>query len=500
MASLSPSGRDRRLGWSLVALVAVLACAAALRAHQIGRESVWIDEALSVRLASLPLRALGAATAEDGHPPLYLALLHGWMKLFGTSEAAIRSLSAALGVAGAAAMYLLGRALYGDRTGLMGAALVAFSPYHIYYSQEARNYSLLALVTVVSHLAFVRLRTAGAPRAAVLYVLSALLVAYTHVFGLFVWAAHLLVLVLSSHREPPRGRRVLWLAQLAVAVGLVPWAFSPWAARLATQASPVTTALRLAKPDAGMVVGAFAGYSGSALGLLLTAPWAAAEVIRALRLRRGTASASLEAPRRLDDREAALLLTAAVVVPHAIPFLYSQIRVPVYIARATIVALPPYFLLAAAAIDRRPRLLRGVALGAILVSALGSQRAYLHLVSKEQWRDAARDLDAEAASGDVVAFDPGYGQEGFDYYSRRADVRKARLGAELGTPRARDELAAARGGASRVWVVRLHRPRDEAAVARSVGPDDRLAGSGHYAGIDLYLYERRPPPRPSPSP
>jgi len=236
---------------SFGALAAVLAAAAALRACEISRESVWVDEALSVRLARLGWPALFAGTAEDGHPPLYLALLHVWIACFGTSEAAIRSLSAVLGVLAVAAVYAFGRVWFDQATGLCGALLVALSPYHIYYSQEARNYSLLVLTTASSYLglALVRHRPGRASDAA--YVVATLAMLYTHVFGVFAWIAqNLYVLCVDGGGGAPSRRR--WtLLQAVVVAFLVPWLWGPWTWRLLTQAAPATSVLRLSPPSLG---------------------------------------------------------------------------------------------------------------------------------------------------------------------------------------------------------------------------------------------------------
>ena len=53
---------------------------------------LWLDEALSVNIARLPVGDIPAALRLDGHPPLYYVLLHGWMAVFGEGNAAVRAL------------------------------------------------------------------------------------------------------------------------------------------------------------------------------------------------------------------------------------------------------------------------------------------------------------------------------------------------------------------------------------------------------------------------
>ena len=140
-------------------LLAVLAIAAALRFIGLGSKSLWLDEIMSVRLARMPtLRdTVREVAAYDVHPPLYPIVHHAWMRRGGAASGAgarpgegfARVPSAAFGVAAVGVVYLLARRLQGHRAGLAAAGLLAVSSYHIYCSQEARNYSLVVLLTLL---------------------------------------------------------------------------------------------------------------------------------------------------------------------------------------------------------------------------------------------------------------------------------------------------------------------------------------------------------------
>jgi outer membrane biosynthesis protein TonB len=81
----------------------------------------------------------------DQHPPLYYALLHGWMRLVGDSEFAVRTLSALFGTLTVPVIYRLARRIAGKTAGLLAALILAVSPFHVRFAQEARMYTLLAL-------------------------------------------------------------------------------------------------------------------------------------------------------------------------------------------------------------------------------------------------------------------------------------------------------------------------------------------------------------------
>ncbi|HEV2059423.1 MAG TPA: glycosyltransferase family 39 protein, partial [Solirubrobacteraceae bacterium] len=139
------------------ALALALLAGAVLRFATLDAQSLWYDEAVTAQLLQMDLRGmLGAIPDSESTPPLYYVLAWLWTQLFGTGEAGMRSLSALLGTATIAVAWALGRRLGGTRAGLAGAALVAFNPLLVWFSQEARAYSLLALLGALSALLWLR--------------------------------------------------------------------------------------------------------------------------------------------------------------------------------------------------------------------------------------------------------------------------------------------------------------------------------------------------------
>lgn len=145
---------NRDTGLLILLLLLILAIAAGLRFYQLDAQSLWADEGNSAALAARSLGQITRDAANDIHPPLYYWLLHLWTGLFGHSEAALRSLSALLGVLLVLTTAELGRRIYGVVTGLLAGLVAAVAPFQVYYSQEARMYILLALVAAVSMLVF----------------------------------------------------------------------------------------------------------------------------------------------------------------------------------------------------------------------------------------------------------------------------------------------------------------------------------------------------------
>ena len=140
-------------------LLAILLLASLLRFYRLDAQSFWNDEGNSARIAERTVSLILEGAAADIHPPGYYLLLHAWRALAGQSEFALRSLSVAAGLVLVVFTYLLGRRLFGKTTGLLAAFLAALSPFAIYYSQEARMYALMAVLSVASTYLLVRLLT-----------------------------------------------------------------------------------------------------------------------------------------------------------------------------------------------------------------------------------------------------------------------------------------------------------------------------------------------------
>src|SRR4051794_27091604 len=148
---------QRRLTAWQPLLGAIVLAGAALRFATLSTQSFWLDEAIAINSARLDLGGLIDSLARtEGNPPLYFLLLDGWMRAFGDSEAAVRSLSALIGTATIVVAFEIGRRLATARAGLVLAALVAFNPLLVWFSQEARPYMLLVLLSGLSFLYFAR--------------------------------------------------------------------------------------------------------------------------------------------------------------------------------------------------------------------------------------------------------------------------------------------------------------------------------------------------------
>ncbi len=214
-----------RVSQFAAAVVGLTVLAAALRFFRIGHQGFWVDEGTTAHLLHFSLgRMLGLIPQTESSPPLYYCIAWVWARVFGFTEAPLRSLSALAGIATVPVAWAAARTLFSERAGLIAAALTACNPLLIWYSQEARAYAMLVLLTSVALLAFARAREHPTPRALGIWAVACGLALATHYFAALAVAPQA-ALLLVAHR---RRRSVQLGVAVVVACGLalVPLAIS----------------------------------------------------------------------------------------------------------------------------------------------------------------------------------------------------------------------------------------------------------------------------------
>lgn len=192
------------------------------------RSPLWLDEALSVNIARLPIADIPEALRHDGHPPLYYVLLHGWMQVAGTSDAAVRALSGVLSVVTLPVAFLVGRRRGGPVLGWICLGVFAMSPFVLRYATETRMYALITLLVLIGYLVLddmVRRDRDGWGRVAAVALLTAALL-YTHYWDLWLLVAVGGLLAVTWKRRAPAARRGVSRAILGMGIGaalFVPW-------------------------------------------------------------------------------------------------------------------------------------------------------------------------------------------------------------------------------------------------------------------------------------
>ncbi len=213
---------SRRLDTLFLALVTLLALL--IRLYRLGEQSLWTDEILTWKMIR-PGAGLHfwRQLADSIQGPLYLAV--AWPLVRWSGSAWVLRLPAALaGAATVPVIFACGRRLWNAPTARLAALLLALSPFHLWYSQEARGYTFLILFAAAASLVFLDMVRRGPdPRRALLYALLTALAIWSSMTALFLWGAQLLTLLFL---ERPRGRRaaLCWLLAMGGAlVAAVPY-------------------------------------------------------------------------------------------------------------------------------------------------------------------------------------------------------------------------------------------------------------------------------------
>lgn len=305
------------------------------------RTPFWIDEGLSVGIASHPIGEIPGVLLRDGSPPLYYVILHAWMSIFGRSEVATHSLSLVLALITIPIAWWAGRSLFDARTGWLLATLTALAPFLTAYAQETRMYALVILLTMACVTCFLHTFTFGrsAYRIPFGVLLAALL--YTHNWTFFFGTGLLVALALMWRAADGEGRDRL-RRDAVVGFGATALLFAPWVPSFIRQtlhtgapwAQPPTPKTLLHSPD--LLLG---GQPGTFVLIL-------------------AAGSGLAAMWRRSDRDRRVtvpVLLALVVVPVLVAWLVSQAS-PAWATRYLAIAVAPMLLLAAVGLRRAGRL------------------------------------------------------------------------------------------------------------------------------------------------
>lgn len=225
---------DTQTNVRLLSLLALLV-GFGLRLYHLGAESLWYDETVSVALAQKAVPELIRHTAGDIHPPGYYLLLHTWQALTHPTPAfgleflyAWPSLCG--GVIVMVLLFTLGRTLANVRIALLALWLAALNPYHIWYSQEVRMYTLgaaLGLLCLWAMLQWWQLPSAGLQwRWLTIYIVGGTVGLYILYYFLFTLIAlnGIALWLWQRQRQSTAHRLGAWL----LAQGAILLLWSPW--------------------------------------------------------------------------------------------------------------------------------------------------------------------------------------------------------------------------------------------------------------------------------
>jgi 4-amino-4-deoxy-L-arabinose transferase-like glycosyltransferase len=365
-------------------LAAIVLAGAVLRFATLGLQSLWLDEAVTHNLVTRSLTGmLGALPGSESTPPLYYVLAWIWVRVFGAGEVGLRSLSALIGTATIVVLAAIAVRLGGRRAALAAAAVAAFSPLLIWYSQEARAYALLVLMCALSLWFLLREDWRG-------WAITAALALASHYFAVFVVVPELFWVL----RRGGRRARISAAAVVAVAVALLPLAVVQASGNRAAFIASTGLPRRVAQVPKQFLIG-YATPHATALTLVA----ALLALVLALHL-------------RPPDRPLIALAAIAVGVPVALAIFGADY----VITRNLLIAMVPLVVLAGIASSRTrvgPGLVAGIC-GAGLIAYIGveSNNAY----QRDDWRGVAAAIGPAQVGPRILVVDPASGGPALELY------------------------------------------------------------------------------------
>ena len=442
-------------------VIAVTLVGLALRLYHLGAQSLWVDEAATyLSSAGSPWWVITQRQYDGSVPPLYFLLVNTALR-FGDSEAALRAVSVVAGTASIPLLYAVARRWTGTATAVLSAAFFAISPFDVWFSQEARAYATLVLLSLgVVRATQLAIDWPDAVRPRVGVVLCLVAAFYCHTVAL---ALVPVIAVLIALYVPP-ARWKGWLAVFAAAGALIlpgfiryftiyhyptnhtDGSFDPsvlgftlWAFGVGYSLGPSVAEYHASAP--AQVARAAAGLIGPVLvGLVGLLALGARDVWR-------------RSPRAF----AALAALGTIPVAFAAAGSVSA-RYP-YNVRYAVAAFPAFVVLSAAGVHAlRPRWARASALALLGAVDVASLLGYYR--DPRYWREDNRGASAfvarvGAVDRDIVVVSASYTSTVLDYYYRSRARRVVPFpGAELGGDTAAMARAAARllGNEPRVWL------------------------------------------------
>jgi len=429
-AALDARGPDARPGAARVlapVVLGLLAAGALLRFVALDHQSLWLDEFLAFLIGQGEVgQVLEKTRAIAGQSPFYYFVVEAWSAVFGRDSAVVvRALSATLGVLSLLQLYFFARRFAGEAQARVALAILAFSPLHLYFSQEARMYPLLlVLVLAIVHLCLAAARDAGArglPRMAAIALLTAAAL-YTHYYAVLFLAALDLFLVLTWRRSGAAIPRIA-LAQIVGAIAYLPWI----PALFQAAEGGGNTFIRFVGLKGLYTAFTFAlGYSSvvldattkDAIPRQFLAAWPRV-VLGAVAF----GALAFQGVRALwrGDRELLLLLALLLGLPVAIATLVS-LRMPIISERYFSPALPFFALLLACGIVAARGVARWapLAIAAVLVGHSLAVYYFDPRFGNHDWPAAVRWVDERRTPGEVLLFHPAFIEPCFRFYGREA--------------------------------------------------------------------------------
>jgi mannosyltransferase len=476
-------GDEIPTGAARVGILVLTLAAFMLRAWQLDGQSLWRDEMDVIRFASWPLSQLVKSLSSPQHNgPVYYILMRGWLAVAGDSEFALRFVSLCSGVLAVPLSWRVAGRLVGRRAALMGALLIALSPYLVWYAQDGKMYAITCALTLLAMLCWWEALGSGRLRWWVGFVVATSLSLYIHMLSALMIPLYVLALALTWPRYRVRWRG--WLTALCLlTLPYIPLAV--WQLPLMVRTQQTGHAFTPLNEMVTMLVNLYSR------GVAMTSGW---PVLVAFLFALLMGLFGPDAPGAGRSWRARAFVLLWLLLPVGLIYLIS-LRVPIFEPRYLIFTAPPFYLLAGRGVIALARLTRPVS-GALVAAMLafsllgvGVQAIY---PIKSDFRSAAAYVKRHYQSGEPIMFQVPYVRYTFGYYFRTDypildgpwtnDGKSGASAAQL--------MNTTLAGYGNVWLVSSESWLwDQRGLARAwLDAHGQLIESASFALVDVYHY------------
>ncbi len=367
-----------------------------LRLYNLSYQNIWLDEAFSIYHSQQSLAHI--LDLKDNTPPLYYLLLNGWIQITGSSELSARLLSVFFGTISIFIIYLLGSLIFNKKAGIYSAFLLAISPVHIYYSQEARTYSLLFLLTLLSMYFYVKQRDGSSKKSIFGYLVSSVLLIYSHLYGILILLAQNFH-QFSIYNFKYSRKLKFWISlQIIIIILYIPWLLQLF------EIISNKTYLWIPRPSAAVLFPLIYKFSAgevfSFFGLFLTLVYV---------------FLFSKYPFKSVKKETVILFSW-MVIPIIVPFTYSLIFTPMFTIKYALIASLPLYIVISYVLSNMNNF--GKISVVLVFIVLSGFTLYIqqNTVTKDSWKEVSEFIQSNIQETEKIIIMNSYEIMPFSYY------------------------------------------------------------------------------------
>ncbi len=307
----------------------IIAIGSILRILWIGKNDLWYDEVFTIILSK--------KAPFIWNPSLYFLLMKFWIQLFGVSELSLRLPSALFSIGTLISFYILAKTLFGKEHAYLSLFLLAFSPFHLWYAQEARNYSMSLFLGTVSTYFFVLWLKQNSRKYLALYILFVTLSIYTNYFGIILYISQIAFVIFFLKNRKLQGDIFLALPIIL---------FIPWLPIFLRKLFFIKHGFWIPKPtlkSLGVTLENFVlGYNGTKI------LYAVVDLLLLIVF----ISIGIDVIRKKNQEENLCLCSVLTFLPLVISYLISKSFVSIYLDRGFLIFTPYFYILIEQGIKR----------------------------------------------------------------------------------------------------------------------------------------------------